>query len=234
MGRGWGAVEEEERSLSLNVNDNYCKTRSVPATFKWRRYEVTSGHKHDLNGVIQCVSSPQSLLPLLRGKGVRGSHMQFPLSSTPPSHFLPHSPAAISDPTSKWTEGIVGNGYVWKYFNWLVTGTVESWLWARWALKLWRKKKKNCFSLVHSLWDIWRFPFSGDRSHFNSQDKEKPSTPATNIPSAPGSLASSAFRLHHLMSSHPPRKSSGQDLNDSLQERISKLWIGTRLNTTKI
>lgn len=147
MRRGWGAVEEEERSLSLNVNDNYCKTRSVPATFKWRRYEVTSSHKHDLNGVIQCVSSPQSLLPLLRGKGVRGSHMQFPLSSTPPSHFLPHSPAAISDPTSKWTEGIVGNGYVWKYFNWLVTGTVESWLWARWALKLWRKKKKTASRL---------------------------------------------------------------------------------------
>ena len=53
------------------------------------------------------------------------------------------------------------NGYVWKYFNWLVTGTVLS------SLDF---EAINCFLLVHCFMGSLEISLSGDLSSFNSQD----------------------------------------------------------------
>lgn len=53
------------------------------------------------------------------------------------------------------------NGSVWKYFNWLVTGTVVS------SLDF---EAINCFLLVHCFMGSLEISLSRDLSSFNSQD----------------------------------------------------------------
>lgn len=107
------------------------------------------------------------------------------------------------------------NGYVGKYFSWLVTGTVIS------SLDF---EAINCFLLVHFFMGSLEISISGDLSSFNSQDKGDvwsilSQLPLPTVPLVP--WQSFLFKLHHLSCSHPLRKSNGQDLNDSCRECIN-------------
>ena len=109
------------------------------------------------------------------------------------------------------------NVYVWKYFNWLVTGTVVS------SLDF---EAINCFLLVHCFMGSLEISLSGDLSSFNSQDNGEVWSIPSQLPVPTAPLVpwqSFLFILHHLsffIISHL-RKSNGQDLSDSCWECIN-------------
>lgn len=107
------------------------------------------------------------------------------------------------------------NGSVWKYFNWLVTGTVVS------SLDF---EAINCFLLVHCFMGSLEISLSRDLSSFNSQDNGEVWSIPSQLPLPTEPLIPRQFflfKLHHLSCSHPLRKSNGQDFSDSCWECIN-------------